>query len=374
MMKVVIASDSYKGSLSSKEVGDTIKRGMSGVFEQNDILVIPIGDGGEGTVKALVDATDGDIYSVEVTAPLYGKVMACYGISGDGETAYIEMASASGLELTPIDKRNPYLSTTFGTGEVLLAALDHSVKKIIIGLGGSATVDGGIGLASALGVKFLDANGNRIENNNRGIEALDRIEMRGIDKRINEIEIVIACDVDNSLTGENGASYIYGGQKGADSEMIELMDQNLKKLAEIIRRDVGMDIENVAGAGAAGGLGAGLMAFCNAQLKSGIDIVLDYLNFDEKIKGSDLVITGEGMFDHQTLMNKAPMGVARRANALNIKVIGISAVFGNESHLLLDHGFSAIFSVVSKLSSYDDALLSTQENLYILSKSIAEII
>jgi glycerate kinase len=373
-MKIVIASDSYKGSLSSKKVGEIVKKGLSTMFNDTDILVIPVGDGGEGTVESLVDATNGEYYNIEVTAPLIGKVMASYGISGDGNTAFIEMASASGLNLTPIEKRNPYISTTYGTGEVLKSALDKGVKKIIMGIGGSATNDGGIGLASALGVKFLDAEGRIISNDNKGIEDLDRIDISCIDKRLKDIEIITACDVDNPLTGKNGASYIYGGQKGADIEMIEIMDQNLYKLASIIRRDLGVDIEHVPGAGSAGGLGAGLMAFCGAELKSGIDIVLDFLDFDQKITGADLIITGEGMFDHQTLMNKAPIGVARRAKAQGIKVVGIAAVFSDQADVLLESGFDAIFSVVSKLSSIDEAISNTERNLLTLSKSIARLL
>ena len=373
-MKIVIASDSYKGSLSSKEVGEIIKNGFSAVFDNTDILVVPIGDGGEGTVESLVDATNGKYYGIEVTAPLIGKVMASYGISGDGNTAFIEMASASGLNLTPIDKRNPYTSTTYGTGEVLKSALDKGVKKIIMGIGGSATNDGGIGLAAALGVKFLDAEGRMISNDNKGIEDLDRIDISSIDKRLKDIEIIAACDVDNPLTGKNGASYIYGGQKGADLEMIEIMDQNLYKLAAIIRRDLNIDIEHLPGAGSAGGLGAGLMAFCGAKLNSGIDIVLDFLKFDQIIKEADLVITGEGRFDHQTLMNKAPIGVARRAKAQGIKVIGIAAVFSDKADILLENGFDAIFSIVSKLSSIDEAISTTEKNLLTLSKSIARLL
>lgn len=373
-MKIIISSDSYKSSLSSKEVGEVIKKGLCTVFDDTGILVIPVGDGGEGTVEALVDATNGEYYKIEVTAPLIGTVIASYGISGDGNTAFIEMASASGLNLTPIDKRNPYISTTYGTGELLKSALDKGVSKIIMCIGGSATNDGGIGLASALGVKFLDSEGGIISTDNKGIEDLDRIDISCIDKRLKDVEIIAACDVDNPLTGKNGASYIYGGQKGADLKMIEIMDQNLCKLASIIRRDVGIDVEHIAGAGAAGGLGAGLMAFCGAELKSGIDMVLDFLDFDQRIKGADLVITGEGMFDHQTLMNKAPIGIARRAKAQGIKVIGIAAVFNDKADILLENGFDAIFSVVSKLSSIDEALRNTEKNLLTLSKSIARLL
>lgn len=373
-MKIIIASDSYKGSLSSKEVGQTIKKAMQSVHQEAKILVVPIGDGGEGTVEALIDATNGDIITSSVYSPLMKQIDASYGISGDGVTAFIEMASASGLNLVPINKRNPYTTTTLGTGQLMASALDAGVKRMIIGIGGSATNDGGIGVASALGVRFLDDKGNNIAPTNKGIESLSKIDVSSIDARIQDLEIIVACDVNNTLTGENGASYIYGPQKGADKKMVETMDKNLTKLARIIKRDVGVDIDKIPGAGAAGGLGAGLLAFFGANLKSGIDIVLDYLDFDSTIKGADLVITGEGCFDYQTVMNKAPIGVARIAAKQGIKVIGISAVFGESAEALLDNGFDAIFSVISKVTSLDDALSSTEKNLYVLSKSIASLI
>jgi len=373
-MKIVIASDSYKGSLSSKNVGKIIKKGLSSVLTEADISIIPIGDGGEGTVEAMIDATNGHFVSVDVSSPSMISIRAQYGLSGDKETAFIEMASASGLELVPLTQRNPYTATTLGTGQLIKRALDDNVKRIIIGIGGSATNDGGIGVASALGVKFLDFNGNVITPNNKGIETLEYIDASGIDSRLKDVEIIVACDVNNPLTGKNGASYIYGPQKGADLALVEKMDKNLLKYAKIVKRDVGVDIDQIPGAGAAGGLGAGLQAFVGANLRSGIDIVLDYLDFDCKIKDADIIITGEGCFDYQTVMNKAPYGVARAAAKHGVKVIGISAVFGERAEKLLFNGFSSIFSVVNKVTDLNGAISHTEENLYLLAKSIAGLI
>lgn len=373
-MKIVIASDSYKGSLSSKDIGEIIKEGLSSVLPDTNISVVPIGDGGEGTVEAMIDATGGHMVSVDVHSPSMKCIEAKYGLSGNKDTAFIEMASASGLDLIPLKQRNPHTATTLGTGQLIKNTLDSNVKRIIVGIGGSATNDGGIGAASALGVKFLDCNDEEISPTNEGIEKLARIDTSGIDKRIKDVEIIVACDVDNSLTGINGASYVFGPQKGADSALVEKMDKNLSKYAEIVKRDVGVDIDNIPGAGAAGGLGAGLQAFFGANLQSGIDIVLDYINFDDKIKDADVVITGEGCFDYQTVMNKAPYGVARAASKYGAKVIGISAVFGTGAEKLLNHGFSAIFSVVNKVTDLEGAISDTEENLYLLAKSIAGLI
>ncbi len=372
-MKIVIASDSYKESLSSKQVGDTIKRAFDDALDC-DIDVIPIGDGGEGTVEALIDATQGKLYQLEVMNPLLQPVLSSYGLSGDKNTAFIEMASANGLNLVPFGKRNPMIASTFGTGQLIKDAIERGAEKIIIGIGGSATNDGGIGMAKALGVKFLNEAGEDIEPNNLGIESLAKIDYSGVNPKYKEVEVIVACDVDNPLTGSNGASYVYGPQKGADKDMVERMDKNLAKLAKIIQRDLGKEVNDTPGAGAAGGLGAGLVAFMDGTLMSGIDIVLDYLNFNERIKGADLVITGEGRFDFQTAMNKAPYGVARRAKKQGIKVIGISAVFGDDVDYLLQKGFDAIFSVVNKVTSYSEAVANTEKNLYTLARSIANLL
>lgn len=373
-MNILIASDSYKGSLSSLEVGNTIKQGILSVIPDCNIAVLPIGDGGEGTVVALVDATKGHIYKPIVYDPLFNEIESSFGVSKDNKTAFIEMAAASGLTHIPLNKRNPYITSTYGTGQLIREALDKGVKKIIIGIGGSGTNDGGIGAAAALGVRFLDKNNKDIETTNKGIESLCRIDISSIDSRIKNTKIIVACDVNNTLTGLNGASYIYGKQKGADDKSIITMDNNLKKLQTIIKEDLNIKLDDIAGGGAAGGLGAGLHSFLNGELKSGIEIVLDFLKFDDLVKKSNIVITGEGKFDNQTLMNKAPYGVAKRANAYGVKVIGISGVFGDQANVLLDNGFSSIFSVISKISSLEETYSITKNNLLILSKSIAALI
>lgn len=372
-MKIIIASDSYKESLTSKQVGETIKKAFDEVLNCNSVIV-PIGDGGEGTVEALVDATNGTLIDIEVLNPLQDLTEAQYGLSGDRRTAFIEMATASGLNLVEYGKRDPLISTTYGTGQMILDAVEKGAEKIIIGIGGSATNDGGIGMASALGVKFLDSSGIEVEPNNKGIESLSRIDYTSLDSRLKDVEVIVACDVNNPLTGTNGASYIYGPQKGANEATVVRMDNNLKSLSKIIERDLGKSVEDIPGSGAAGGLGAGLVAFMNGTLMSGIDIVLDFLNFDELIKDADLVITGEGRLDYQTIMNKAPIGVARRAKNQGIKVIGISAVFGEGAEAVLENGIDAIFSVVNKLASYSETVSNTEANLYLASKNIAKLI
>lgn len=372
-MKVIIASDSYKESLTSKQVGETIQKAFNDAIDC-ETVVIPVGDGGEGTVEALVDATNGTFVELEVMNPLQDLTMAKYGLSGDRRTAFIEMATASGLNLVEYENRNPLISTTFGTGQLIMDAVEKGAQNIIIGIGGSATNDGGIGMAQALGVTFLNDDGEMIQPNNEGLESLAKIDYSTIDPRLKNVQVTVACDVNNPLTGKNGSSYVYGPQKGADQDMCERMDRNLKKLANHIERDLGKTVNSIPGAGAAGGLGAGLVAFVNGTLMSGIDIVLDYLDFDEKIKGADLVITGEGRFDFQTIMNKAPIGVARRAKKQDIKVIGISAVFGEGVEAVLDNGIDAIFSVVNRLASYSETVSNTEHNLYLVAKSVAKLV
>ncbi|HID06182.1 MAG TPA: glycerate kinase, partial [Armatimonadetes bacterium] len=258
-MKVVIACDSFKGSASAKEVGEALRDGILHIFQDAHVDVVPVADGGEGTVQALVDATGGKFITIRATDPLGGKVDATFGILGDGRTAVIEMAAASGLPLVPVDKRNPWVTTTYGTGEMIKAALEHGCRRIIVGIGGSATNDAGAGMAQALGVQLLDADGKQIGFGGGELGRLHRIDMSTLDPRINETEVIVACDVDNPLTGERGAAYVYSPQKGATPEMVAKLDANLRHFAEIVRRDLNKDIEHVPGAGAAGGLGAGLM-------------------------------------------------------------------------------------------------------------------
>lgn len=294
-MKIVLAPDSFKESMTAKETCIAIEKGFKKVISNLECIHVPMADGGEGTTQSLVDATNGKFYTVEVMGPLGEKRDARFGILGDGKTAILEMAAASGLELVPKEKRDATITTTYGTGELIKAALSKNVETILIGIGGSATNDGGAGMVQALGGKLLDKDGNEIGFGGGELSKLDRIDISNLDNRLKDVKIIVACDVQNPLTGPTGASHIFGKQKGANEEQRELLDKNLKHYAKIIRRDIGKDVENIPGAGAAGGLGAGLMAFLSAELKKGVDIVVEYSKLEEKLQGADLVITGEGV-------------------------------------------------------------------------------
>lgn len=294
-MKIVIAPDSYKASLSALQVAQNIEVGIRKAYarDNNDLIIekVPMADGGEGTVQALIDATCGEIIKLKVRDPLFREIESFYGILGDKETAVIEMASASGLPLLTLKERNPMKTTTYGTGELIKNALDRGCRKFILGLGGSATNDGGCGMAQALGYKMIDKNGNDIGFGGENLENLYKIDITYMDKRILQSSFVIACDVNNPLCGENGASYVFAPQKGADEAMVKKLDKNLEHYASIITRDLGVNIKDIPGAGAAGGLGAGGCAFLDAELKSGIDIIIETTGLEEKIKDADLVIT-----------------------------------------------------------------------------------
>jgi glycerate 2-kinase len=363
-MKIVIAPDSFKGNLTAKQVADAIEIGIRRVIRDAEIVKIPMADGGEGTVQALVDATDGEIITAEVSDPLENRIKAEFGILGDSQkTAVIEMASASGLPLVPRDKRNPMLTTTFGTGELIRIALDKGCRKLIVGIGGSATVDGGAGMAQALGVRLLDKNGNEIAKGGGGLEHLDHIDITSLDPRITETTTIVACDVDNPLVGPRGAPEVFGPQKGATPEMVKILDKFLDRYADIIKRDLGIDIKNIPGAGAAGGLGAGLMAFLGAQLKSGIDIVIDASGLEKHLKDTDIVITGEGKIDRQTIYGKTPIGVARTAKKYGIPVIAFAGNIGSDSHVVYDNGIDALMSIISYPMTLDTAMERSKELL-----------
>lgn len=355
-MKVVIAPDSYKGSLTAQEVAESIERGIKRVLSSADVIKVPMADGGEGTVQSLVDGTGGEIVKVRVKGPLLKEVEAFYGILGDGETAVIEMAAASGLPLITKEERNPLLTTTYGTGELIKHALSRGCRKIIIGIGGSATNDGGSGMVKALGVKLLDEKGEDIGFGGQSLGSLKSIDTGNIDPRLKECTITAACDVDNPLCGLKGASHIFGPQKGADAQMVEILDGNLANYAEVVKKDLGIDIKDVPGAGAAGGLGGGLLAFLNANLKRGIEIVIETTKLEDKIKDADLVITGEGMIDYQTAFGKTPIGVAKLAGKYNIPVIAVAGGIGKDAEALYSKGFDSIFSIVDKPMTLEDAM------------------
>jgi glycerate kinase len=365
-MKIVIAPDSFKGNLTAREVADAIEVGIRRVMPDAEIAKVPMADGGEGTVQALVDATSGEIIITEVTDPLGNRINVVFGILGnqtekDPKTAVIEMASASGLPLVPSDKRNPMVTTTYGTGELVRTALDMGCRRLIIGIGGSATNDGGAGVAQALGVKLLDENGKDIPKGGGGLKFLNRIDISNVDRRIIETETIVACDVDNPLIGPRGASAIFGPQKGATLEMVKMLDGFLDRYADIIKRDLGVDVKNVPGAGAAGGLGAGLMAFLKAQLKSGIDIVIEASGLEKHFKGADMAITGEGKIDRQTIYGKTPIGVARTAKKFGLQVIAFAGNIGADSRVVYDNGIDALMSIISHPMTLEFAMENSKE-------------
>jgi glycerate kinase len=356
-MRIVIAPDSFKESLTAVEVADLIEEGIRRVFEDADIEKVPIADGGEGTVKAVISSTKGRTKEVEVTGPLGEKVVAEYGIIEDGETAIIEMAAASGLALIKDrSKRNPMITTTYGTGELIKDALGEGVRRIIVGIGGSATVDGGCGMAQALGVGFINGSGKEIGFGGGALKDLVRIDMSGLDPRIKDVEIIVASDVTNPLLGPQGAARVYGPQKGATPEMVEELERGLETLGAVIAKDIGIDVREMPGGGAAGGLGAGLVAFLGAKIRNGFELIAELCGLEDKIKSADLVVTGEGRMDRQTIKGKAPMGVAKMARKYGVPVIAICGSLAFEASLLYDRGIDAMDSSVTEPMTLEEAI------------------
>jgi glycerate 2-kinase len=355
-MKVVIAPDSFKGSLGALAVATSIERGIHRVDATIQTHLVPMADGGEGTVAALVAAAGGEIISHRVTGPLGESVEGYFGILADGETGIIEMAAASGLPLVPHHQRNPLVTTTFGTGELIKAALDNGAKRLIIGIGGSATNDGGAGMAAALGIKFLDNSGHELPHGGGNLHLLHSVDLTGLDLRILSTDIRIACDVTNPLCGPKGASAVYGPQKGATRDMVEILDNNLNHYADLVEKSTGKQVKDIPGAGAAGGLGAGLLAFLNAKLQPGVEIVLAAANMDVLLQDADLVITGEGQTDRQTLFGKAPTGVAEVARRHGVPIVCISGSLALGAEELYNLGFAGLFSITEGPISLDEAM------------------
>ena len=372
-MKIIIAPDSYKESLTAMEVATAIEAGFRQVMPDAEYIKLPMADGGEGTVQSLVDASNGSIIEHQVTGPLGEQVPAFFGIMGDDKTAVIEMAAASGLHLVSPNLRNPMLTTSYGTGELILAALDHGVDHIIVGIGGSATNDGGIGMAQALGVQLLDNKGQALGFGGQALAQLATIDISHIDPRLAHIKLEVACDVDNPLCGKKGASHIFGPQKGATPAMVAELDQHLAHYAAIIKRDLAIDVKDMAGAGAAGGMGAALLGLFNAQLRSGIEIVIDAVHLGDIIKDADLVITGEGRIDSQTIHGKTPIGVARTAKKYHKPVIGIAGCLSQDCGVVYDHGIDAVFSVVPAAMSLEHAFNNAAVNVELTARNIAAI-
>ena len=373
-MKIVIAPDSYKESLSALEVATAIEQGFREIYSDAEYVKLPVADGGEGTVEAMVAATQGCRVEVTVTGPLGEPVAAFYGLSGDKQCAFIEMAAASGLESVPPTRRNPLLTTSWGTGELIRHALDAGVTQIIIGIGGSATNDGGAGMVQALGAKLLTKDNQQIASGGHALENLARIDVSELDKRLAGCRIDVACDVTNPLTGPQGATAVFGPQKGATAEMISRLDKALAHFADIIRRDLELDVSNLEGGGAAGGMGAGLYAFCGAKLRPGIEIVTDALHLAEIVADADLVITGEGRIDSQTVHGKVPVGVARVAKRYNLPVIGIAGSLTPDVGVVHQHGLDAVFSVIYSVCTLDEALENAAENVRMTARNVAAVL
>ena len=347
-MRIVVAPDSYKGSLSAAQVADAMARGVSRVFPDAEVHKIPIADGGEGTVAALLMATGGRWMTTEVRDPLGELRTANWGILGDDQTAVIEMAAASGLHCVPPDRRDPLVTSTYGTGQLIRAALDAGLRRIIIGVGGSATNDAGSGMAQALGVRFLAEDGTELPPGGGALARLASIDLKSLDPRLLETEITVACDVENPLCGVRGASAVFGPQKGATPDVVQQLDLALQHFADCAHRATGREVADLPGAGAAGGLAAGLLFFTSAILKPGIEIVLDAVNFADVVKDAAFVLTGEGQTDAQTAYGKAPVGVARIAKRFKVPLFCLSGSLSEGADDVLAHGIDATMSICDR--------------------------
>ncbi|WP_368163754.1 glycerate kinase [Aeromonas sp. R6-2] len=372
-MKIVIAPDSFKESLSAMEVADAIEAGFRQVLPDATYLKLPMADGGEGTVQSLVDATGGRIVPVEVTAPLGNRVEGFLGLLGDGKRAVIEMAAASGLHLVPPERRNPLLTTSVGTGELILTALDLGVEHLILGIGGSATNDGGAGMMQALGARLLDKEGQALPPGGGALDQLERIDLSTLDPRLGKLHIEVACDVDNPLCGPQGASAVFGSQKGATPAMVARLDANLAHYAACIEQALGKQVKESAGAGAAGGMGAALLGLLGAELKPGVGIVIEALGLAEAVADADLVITGEGRIDSQTIHGKTPIGVARCAKQFGKPVIGISGCLTDNCGVVHEHGLDAVFAVVNRAMALPEALATARCNITLTARNVAAL-
>ena len=355
MNKVVIAMDSFKGCLTTEEAGKAAEAGINAVFPNCETLLFPIADGGEGMLDVLLSITNGTYENLTVHGPLMEPVEGRYGLSGDGRTALIEMATVSGLPLVPREKRNPMLTTTYGTGELILDALRRGCREFIVGIGGSATNDAGLGMLQALGFRFLDRDGNPLGTGGRVMSEVAAIDTSAVHPALKEAHFTIACDVENPFCGPNGAAYIFAPQKGADPDMVKELDAGMRSLVQVIQSATGKEIADYPGAGAAGGMGGGFLAFLNAELKPGIRLMLEALNFEEKVKGADLVITGEGRVDGQTAMGKVPSGILKEAQKQNIPVIVIAGSV-EDTEKMNRAGFQGVFSITPGPISLEKAM------------------
>ncbi|WP_343732806.1 glycerate kinase [Duganella sp.] len=370
-MKIVIAPDSFKESLTAMAVADEIEAGFREIFPHAEYRKLPVADGGEGTVQAMVDASCGKLVALEVSGPLGEPAAAFYGLMGDGQTAVIEMAAASGLELVAPSQRNPLRTTSYGTGQLIRNALDAGARRFVLGVGGSATNDGGAGMLQALGGRLLDAAGADLPAGGGALDKLARIDLSGLDVRIADCVFDVACDVSNPLVGPQGASAIFGPQKGATPRMVAQLDDNLRRYADVIARDLGRQVADVPGAGAGGGIGAAMMVFLGGRLRPGSEIVADAVGLDAAVADADLVITGEGRIDGQTVHGKTPVGVARVAQRHGKPVIAIGGSLGTAAAEVHAHGIAAVFGSVSRPCTVDEALAAAAVNVRNAARNIA---
>ena len=355
-MRVMIAPDKFKGSLTALEAAAAMARGVTRAAPQASIDQVPVADGGEGTAQALVAATGGSFREAQVTGPLGEPIIACFGLLGDGRTAVLEMAAASGLVLVPPAKRNPLVTTTRGTGELLLAAIAAGARRVVIGIGGSATNDGGAGFGQAIGFRQLDDQDRDLDAGGGDLGRLARIERSARLGALDGVEIAVACDVTNTLCGPHGASAVYGPQKGAAPEMVERLDQNLAHFAAIVERDLGVAIKDLPGSGAAGGLGGGLVAFAGGKLEPGVELIIDAVKLAQRLENTDLCLTGEGTIDAQSAFGKTAVGVARLARSLHCPTLALAGSIGPGAQAVLDHGIDAYFSICPGPLSLEQAI------------------
>ncbi len=367
-IKVVCAPDSFKGSISAVDAALAMEEGVKKYLPSAIVEKIPLSDGGEGLVETLLASAGGTSQVIKVTDPLGEPIWSEYGILNDKKTAVMEMAAASGLPLIPREKRNPLKTTTTGTGELVKNALDKGCSRIIMGIGGSATNDGGMGMASALGIRIFDAEGNLLAGKGEDLIKIKRIDLEELDPRIKKVKIQVACDVNNPLTGPEGAARVYGPQKGASEEMVEVLERGLKNLAEIIKKQYNLDVEDVPGAGAAGGLGAALLAFFGGELQPGTDLVLQAVSFSERIEGAQLILTGEGKLDKQTAHGKVIAGVSREAGKKGIPVVALAGTIEDAEYLHDKLELNAYYPIVNRPMSLDEAV----ENAFDLIREAAQ--
>jgi len=373
-MNIVITPDSFKESMTALEAASAIEDGFKQIIPQAKYTKVPMADGGEGTVQSVIDATGGTLKKMRVTGPLFESIEASYGLSGDKKLAVIEMASSSGLEKIGVEKRNPLLTTTLGFGELIYDALEEGVDELLLGIGGSATNDGGAGMVMALGGELFDKKGKSISPNGEGLRDLDTIDLSDLHSRIKEVSVKVASDVDNPLTGKNGAAYIYAPQKGGTSEQIKILDQNLNHYADRISEELNKKVKNKPGAGAAGGLGAGLIAFLDADLQRGGDLLVELLGLDNTIKTADLVITGEGNINHQTIYGKTPVAIAKVAKKHGVPVIAIAGSLSEGYESVYDEGIDAVFSIIPEISELKTILKEGNQNIKKTATNVATVL